>query len=255
MSIRTVATALLCALSFGFSASAEPLPDGFVYLRAVDPTIVQEMRYYGPHNFIGRPIDGYVAPECILTRPAAEGLARLNREVKASGLLVKVFDCYRPQVAVDHFIRWSKDVADQTMKTAFYPMVNKADFFKLGYVAEKSGHSRGSTVDLTLIPADARAPETYVEGKTTLVDCRAGYTERFRDNALDFGTDYDCFDPASHPDSTAVGVIARHNRAMLAELMDKHGFKPLPEEWWHFTLRDEPFPQTFFNFPVAAPRS
>jgi len=254
MGARTVAAAVLAALLLGAPARAEALPEGFVHLRAVDPTIVQEMRYYGPHNFIGRPIDGYHAPECILTRPAAEALVKVHREAQASGLLVKVFDCYRPQMAVDHFIRWSKDVADQTMKTAFYPNVDKADFFTLGYVAEKSGHSRGSTVDVTLVPADARAPQTYVPGRTTLVDCRAGYTERFRDNGLDFGTDYDCFDPASHPDSAAVSTVARHNRAMLAELMGKHGFKPLPEEWWHFTLRDEPFPQTFFNAPVTAPQ-
>lgn len=254
MSIRLLAATLLAVLGFGTSVCAEPLPEGFVYLRAVDPTIVQEMRYYGPHNFIGRPIDGYHAPECILTRPAAEALVRVHREVQASGLLVKVFDCYRPQMAVNHFIRWSRDVADQTMKTAFYPNVDKADFFTLGYVAEKSGHSRGSTVDVTLVATDARAPETYVPGKTRLLDCRAAQAERFRDNGLDFGTDYDCFDPASHPDSTAVSVVARHNRAMLAELMGRHGFKPLPEEWWHFTLRDEPFPNTFLNAPIVAPQ-
>lgn len=254
MSVRALAAALLAALSFSLPAHAGPLPDGFVYLRAVDPTIVQEMRYYGPHNFIGRPIDGYYAPECILTRPAAEALAKVNAELTASGLRLKVFDCYRPQMAVDHFVRWSKEVADQKMKTAFYPEVDKADFFKLGYVAEKSGHSRGSTVDVTIIPADARAPDAYIDGRTALVDCRAPYTERFRDNGIDFGTDFDCFDPRSHPDSTAVSLVARHNRAMLAALMDRHGFKPLPEEWWHFTLRDEPFPQTFFNVPVVAPQ-
>ncbi|HYH20680.1 MAG TPA: M15 family metallopeptidase [Azospirillum sp.] len=254
MSVRTLAAALLTALAFSVPVQAGPLPDGLVYLRSVDATIVQEMRYYGPHNFIGRPIDGYYAPECILTRPAAEAIARVNAELKESGLQVKVFDCYRPQMAVDHFVRWSKEVADQKMKTAFYPEVDKADFFKLGYVAEKSGHSRGSTLDVTIIPADARAPEPYVDGKTALADCRAPYTARFRDNGLDFGTDYDCFDPKSHPDSAAVSVVARHNRAMLAALMGKHGFKPLPEEWWHFTLRDEPFPQTFFNFPIVAPQ-
>ena len=247
-----VRLALLVAL-WPLALEGAELPDGFVYLRQVAPEIAQDMRYHGHYNFIGRPIDGYLAAECILTRPAALALKAVQREVSTAGLRVKVFDCYRPARAVRHFVRWSRDQHDQRMKLAFYPRVDKADFFRLGYVAERSGHSRGSTVDLTLEPRDRPSTPTPTAPERHLVDCTAPQAQRFPDTALDFGTGFDCMDPLSHPDSTAVTPTARANRARLAAVMRRQGFRALPEEWWHFTLRREPFPDTYFDFPVTAP--
>ncbi|WP_295441667.1 M15 family metallopeptidase [uncultured Thiodictyon sp.] len=235
------------------SVGAAPLPDGFVYLRETAPEIPQDMRYFGSHNFIGRPIDGYQAPECILTRAAAAALKAVQEDVAAAGLRVKVFDCYRPTRAVAHFVRWSQDVADQQMKPEFYPHIDKADFFRLGYVAERSGHSRGSTVDLALEPAAAGLTPVAAVSDQPLVACTAPQAQRFPDSPLDFGTGFDCMDPLSHPDSGAVPGTAQHNRALLAQAMDRHGFRALTTEWWHFTLKAEPFPETYFDFPVTAP--
>ena len=150
-----------------------------------------------------------------------------------------------------HFVRWSQDAADQQMKQEFYPRIDKADFFRLGYVAERSGHSRGSTVDLALEPVVAGSAP--VRGDQPLVACTAPHAQRFPDSPLDFGTGFDCMDPFSHPDSVAVPGTAQHNRAQLAQAMDRHGFRALTTEWWHFTLKAEPFPETYFDFPVTAP--
>jgi zinc D-Ala-D-Ala dipeptidase len=234
------------------AALAEGLPDGFVYLRTVAPSIYQDIRYYGGHNFIGRPIAGYLAPECILTAPAARALAQVQAELAASNLSLLIYDCYRPQRAVDDFKAWSRDAADQAMKAEFYPRVDKADFFKLGYVADKSGHTRGSTVDLTVVPLPFVMPRPYAESAAN-IDCAAPASTRLRDGSLDFGTAFDCMDEASHIDATAISPAARHNRALLHELMLEHGFKDYYEEWWHYTLRDEPFPDTYFDFPITAP--
>ena len=234
-------------------AAGEPLPEGFVHLQTLAPEIAQDMRYHGAYNFVGQPIDGYWAPSCILTRQAAEALQAVQIEVATVGLRVKVFDCYRPTRAVAHFVRWSQDVTDQRMKTAFYPRVDKADFFRLGYVAERSGHSRGSTVDLALEPSGAGADVSVASDAGPLVDCTAAHAERYLDTALDFGTGFDCMDPRSHPDNTEVSAVAQVNRAQLTAVMVRHGFRPLPEEWWHFTLETEPFPDTYFDFPVTAP--
>jgi len=247
-----VLAALLCAaLLPGPARAGEPLPAGFVRLTDLAPDIPLEMRYAGPHNFIGRPIDGYRAAECILTRPAAEAVLRVHAELVRSGLGVKIYDCYRPARAVADFVSWSK-TPDEAMKDEFYPNVDKRDFFRLGYVAEKSSHSRGSTVDLTIIPLPAPRQPAYVPGQR-LASCLAPRAERFPDNSLDMGTGFDCFDPLSHPANPAVGAVPFHNRQLLRALMEKNGFAPYDEEWWHFTLRNEPFPQTFFDFPVDAP--
>ncbi|WP_295391733.1 M15 family metallopeptidase [uncultured Thiodictyon sp.] len=253
MPTRRLSPIALLAALLSPAVGAAPLPDGFVYLRAVAPDIPQDMRYFGSHNFIGRPIDGYQAPECILTGQAAAALKAVQGDVAAAGLRVKVFDCYRPTRAVAHFVRWSQDVADQQMKAEFYPHIDKADFFRLGYVAARSGHSRGSTVDLVLEPAAAGPTPVPAVSDQPLVACTAPQGQRFPDSPLDFGTGFDCMDPLSHPDSTAVPAAAQHHRAQLAQAMERHGFRSLPEEWWHFTLKAEPFPQTYFDFPVTAP--
>jgi D-alanyl-D-alanine dipeptidase len=225
------------------------LPPGFVYLKTVDPSILQDMRYAGYHNFIGKPIVGYESGECILTRAAATALAKVQAELKKSNLSLKVYDCYRPQMAVNEFIRWSKKPNDQQMKMEFYPNVNKIDFFRLGYAAQKSEHSHGSTVDLTLVAIPTPPSADYHSGDK-LVSCFAAYGKRFGDNSIDMGTGFDCMDPRSFSASRAVSQIAHANRMQLRHIMQQYGFSPYGKEWWHFTLKNEPFPSTYFNFPV-----
>lgn len=189
------------------------------------PGLRVEMRYFGAHNFVGRRIDGYEAPVCLLTREAAAALATAQAELAVSGLGLKVYDCYRPQRAVAHFARWARDLNDQSTKSEFYPNVDKTRLFELGYIAERSGHSRGSTVDLTI------------------VDLATGAE-------LDMGTPFDLFDTRSWPTDETVSAAAQSNRLRLQTLMRAHGFRALREEWWHFTLNGEPHPSTYFDFPV-----
>ncbi|MFE2234944.1 M15 family metallopeptidase [Streptomyces sp. JL2001] len=232
-------------------ARAEPkAPEEFVALSSVDRTILQEMRYTTPHNFTGVPIDGYRQPLCLLTRPAAEALHRAQVRLRAQGYSLKVYDCYRPQRAVDHFVRWAKDLDDERMKGEFYPLVDKSSLFADGYIAEKSGHSRGSTVDLTVVRLPAAPTRRYLPGEE-LVECYAPQAERFPDNSVDMGTGYDCFDTRSHTDDPRIQGVQRANRQLLKGTLAAEGFVNLPEEWWHFTFKPEPFPTTFFDFPVA----
>jgi D-alanyl-D-alanine dipeptidase len=226
------------------------LPDGFVYLRDIDPTIQQDMRYAGYHNFIGHPIAGYQqGATCILTRPAAKALAKVQTALRPKQLSLKVFDCYRPQTAVNEFITWSQQPEQQQMKAEFYPGVDKKDFFTLGYVAAKSGHSRGSTMDLTIVPVPTPASAQY-QPSQKLVSCTAPYDQRFFDSGLDMGTGFDCMDERSHGDNRDVSAEAQQNRAMLQQVMQENGFVPYAQEWWHFTLKAEPYPDTYFDFPV-----
>lgn len=245
-----LATALLAvAVPAGPAVGQTPTapPGAFVDLHDVAPTIVIEMRYRTTHNFLGRRVPGYRESTCILTRQAAEALARVQAQVTQTGYTLKVYDCYRPQRSVDAFVAWAKDLDDTRMRAEFYPRVRKSRLFKDGYIAERSGHSRGSTVDLTLVRTPPRRQETYTRGDR-LRDCTA--KARFRDNSIDMGTGYDCFDPLSHTFNGRVKGKQRANRLRLRAAMIAAGFKGLKEEWWHFTLRDEPFPETFFDFPV-----
>ena len=165
------------------------------------------------------------------------------------GLTLKVYDCYRPQRAVDDFARWAKDLSSTKMRTEFYPQVEKSQLFNEGYIAYRSGHSRGSTVDLTIVPAGSQIPA--YDQRRKQISCTAPASQRAPDNSLDFGTGYDCFSPLSHPDSQEVSPQQRANRLLLQSLMVQAGFKPLDTEWWHFTLAGEPYPDTYFDFPVA----
>ncbi|NNN04671.1 MAG: M15 family metallopeptidase [Elusimicrobia bacterium] len=241
--------AALCLLAApkAFCADA-PLPSDFVRLRDVDASILQDIRYAGPHNFVGRPIAGYAAPECLLVRAAARALAEAQAELKPYGLSLKVYDCYRPQRAVDDFVAWAKNTADQKMKKEFYPNVDKADLFKDGYIAAKSGHSRGATVDLTLVSLPAAPPERYSPGDA-LRACTLPRGRRYGDEGLDMGTGFDCFDPRAHT-AAAVGRHQKMHRLLLKTLLEKHGFTNLPEEWWHFTLSREPYPDRTFDVEV-----
>lgn len=255
LAIAALTIILLIALKvllFGFMAKVSidyRIPENFVHLKDIDPTIQQDIRYHSHHNFIGHPIKGYLSPTCILTKPAAQALAKVQHELLKQNLTLKVYDCYRPQMAVDEFITWSSDPADQKMKAEFYPRVDKKNFFKLGYVAEKSSHSRGSTVDLTIMPNTTPTTDTYKPGQA-LVACTAPYGKRFKDGSIDMGTGYDCMDELSHSSNQSLNKTALKNRKLLSKLMQENGFKPYPEEWWHFTLKSEPFPDTYFNFLV-----
>jgi zinc D-Ala-D-Ala dipeptidase len=244
--------AVLVAIVLAAASAARPeptRPPDFVYLRDVAPSIVQDMRYAGYHNFLGRPVAGYEAAECILTRQAAEALAKVEADLEASQLTLHVYDCYRPQRAVNDFIAWSKVPLEQDMKPEFYPRVSKALFFKLGYVAAKSGHTRGSTVDLSVERAPPRDAAPYKPGQP-LVSCIAPWIQRYHDGTLDMGTGFDCMDELSHP-SANVGLVATTHREQLAHIMEKYGFVGIREEWWHFTLANEPFPSTYFDFPIT----
>lgn len=228
---------------------SQALPEGFIYLQDVDPTILQEVRYAGYHNFIGRPIPSYNAPVIIMTEAAAHALKALQAEIKPFNFTLKVYDAYRSQDAVDSFITWAEDVSDQMMKTEFYPLINKRDIFDLGYVAKRSSHTRGSTVDLTIVPLPVPPQPTWKPGDPIL-DGRLPKEQRFADNSIDMGTGFDCLDELSHPLNPSLPPEVRANRLLLASLMNKHGFKGISTEWWHFTLINEPYPDTYFNFPV-----
>ncbi|MFG2041425.1 M15 family metallopeptidase [Dactylosporangium sp. NPDC048998] len=231
------------------SVSFAPLPTGFVALSDVDNSILSDVRYATPHNFVGRPVTGYLRPRCLLTRQAAEALHRVQQSALSRGYSLKVYDCYRPQQAVDDFVRWSGD-ADQRMKGEFYPRVDKSALFDDGYIGGPTAHSRGSTLDLTLVAMPARTQPPY-RAADPLVSCTAPADQRFPDNTIDMGTGFDCFDPLAHTAAAGLSAAERDNRALLTGLMSAGGFTNYPKEWWHYTLNGEPFPDTYYNFPVA----
>jgi D-alanyl-D-alanine dipeptidase len=226
-------------------------PAEFVSLHEVDPSILLDIRYFRNHNFVGRRIHGYRAPMCILTRAAAEGLARVQASLVPRGYALKVYDCYRPQRAVNDFVRWARRLRDQRMKREFYPRVHKSRLFADGYIAARSGHSRGSTMDLTLVKLPARSQPRWRRGTFGLVPCFAPYDERFPDNTVDMGTGFDCFDTLAHTLDPRIQGVQRENRLLLKSAMEAAGFTNYVNEWWHYTLADEPFPNTYFNFPVS----
>lgn len=243
---------LALALAPATAVAKDPVaPKGaFVSLHDVAPTILLNIRYRSFHNFIGRPIPGYRESRCIVTRQTADALIAVQARVRAAGYTLKMYDCYRPQRAVDDFVAWGKRLRDQRMKAEFYPREPKSRVFKDGFIAEQSGHTRGSTIDLTLVKRPASRDGTYRRGQK-LFDCAAPRAKRFKDNSIDMGTGYDCFDSASHPFSKKIHGSQRANRLALRRAMLAEGFEPLATEWWHFTLRKEPFPKTYFDFPVA----
>lgn len=201
------------------------LPDGFVYLTKLDPSIKKELRYFSKNNFLGRKVDGYRTNKVIITKAAAKQLIRVQEKLKKQGLNLKIYDAYRPQMAVDDFVRWAKNERDTIQKINYYPEIAKKNLFQLDYIALKSGHTRGSTVDLTIV--DAKTGEE-----------------------LDMGSPWDFFGSPSHPFYPKLTRQQKANRLLLRTLMLTHGFKPYHKEWWHFTLEKEPFPETYFNFPI-----
>ena len=199
---------------------------GFVSIGETIPDVILEIRYYSTYNFVGDRIDGYEQPVALLTKEAAVRLREVSDELAGKGYRLKIYDAYRPQKAVDHFVRWAEDVSDTRMNAFFYPDLNKSVLIPEGYIAERSGHSRGSTVDLTLF------------------DMRTG-------KDVDMGSPFDFFGEISHPDYRGITPEQYENRMLLRGCMLRHGFRPVPEEWWHFTLENEPYPDTCFTFPVS----
>ena len=198
---------------------------GFVYLSEAVPDAILEIRYYGTYNFVGDRIDGYERPVAMLTKEAAKALREVSDELVKKGYRLKIYDAYRPQKAVNHFESWARDLEDTRMKDYFYPELDKSVLFDQGYIDHRSGHSRGSTLDLTLFDMS---------------------TEK----EADMGGTFDYFGEKSHPDYKGLTPAQFNNRMILREAMMNHGFKPLSTEWWHFTLKDEPYPDTYFTFPV-----
>lgn len=200
-----------------------------VDMRTLVPDFAEDIKYAGSDNFVGRPVDGYRAAKCLLLQPAAMALARVERELRKEQLRLLAYDCYRPVRAVADFVRWGHDLADQGSKAAHYPRVDKADVFRLGYVATVSGHSRGATIDLTL--------ERCADGGASCVP-------------LDMGTPFDFFDLRAHTDAADVTPIQRANRRLLRRAMERGGFRNYPSEWWHYSLTPEPTPRTLYDVPV-----
>jgi D-alanyl-D-alanine dipeptidase len=225
------------------------MPDNFIDIQKVIPEIVLDIRYYGPHNFLGEGVDGYMAPKCFLTKEAAEALAKVQKDLEPYSLSLKIYDCYRPQRAVNHFVRWATEIENTKTKKEFYPTIDKRNLFKDGYIDSKSGHSRGSTLDLTIVPSPAPAQPQYSPGQE-LHECYLPAAKRFGDNSIDMGTGFDCFDELSHTENKNIGRQQKINRLLLKSLMEKHGFKNYDMEWWHFTLKNEPYPDTYFNFVI-----
>ncbi|GIJ20768.1 D-alanyl-D-alanine dipeptidase [Micromonospora lutea] len=216
----------------------------------MDHRILTDIRYASAYNFLGRPVDGYQQPLCLLTARAAAALRGVQDAALAVGRSLKVYDCYRPQRATDDFLNWVGQPGRDAMKTAFYPRVPKTELVDRGYLGAPSAHSRGSTVDLTLVDVPAPDQARHVPGQP-LVACTAAHRQRVTDNSVDMGTGFDCFDPLSHIDSDRVSVTARENRRQLRQLMTDGGFVGYDREWWHFRYRDEPWPDTYFDLPVA----
>lgn len=237
----------LSLLLLGLSTSLFALPKGFVYLSDIAPDILQDMRYVTSNNFIGNPIPGYKRETCILTQEAAEQLKAAQDEIKPKGYSLKVYDCYRPQRAVTYFYKWSQNPKDQRKKEEFYPRENKSELFPKGYIALYSGHTRGSTIDLTLVKL-GKQPKNSLK---PLVRCYAKTPGYQNDNSIDMGTRYDCLDKTAHVAYPNLSKTQHKNRLLLSRLMKRHGFKPFASEWWHYTLKNEPFPKTYFNFKVA----
>jgi D-alanyl-D-alanine dipeptidase len=208
----------------GFTQKAS-LPKGFVYAKTVIPDLDVELRYFTNYNFVGDTIDGYKSNRLIVTKETADKLKLVQEELQQQNLCLKVYDGYRPQRAVNHFIRWARDLNDTLNKSIFYPEVNKRNLFKAGYIASRSGHSRGSTLDLTIVCGEDGTP-------------------------LDMGSPFDFFGEQSWVNHNDITEAQKQNRQLLQTVMLKHNFRNYPKEWWHFTLRWEPFPKTYFDFEV-----
>lgn len=216
---------LSCSQKKTIAKNGVSMPESFVVVNDAIPSLIFDIRYYSDDNFLGTKVRGYESAKCILTSPASEALKEVQRELSEAGYTLKIFDCYRPQEAVDHFVEWVRDADDQKMKAQYYPNEDKSQLIEKGYIADQSGHSRGSTLDLTLV-------------------------ENSSSTELDMGTPFDYFDTLSNTADPRISEQQKRNRLLLKAAMGSHGFVNYDKEWWHYTLKDEPYPDTYFDFPV-----
>lgn len=234
--------AILIILTGGATLAQSSFP--FIEISEASSSIIKEIRYAGSHNFVGSVVDGYAQPKCYLTKDAADALARVQERLAEQSYSLKIFDCYRPQQAVDHFVKWAKSEEVDRTKSIYFPRVNGGALFEEGYIAERSGHSRGSTVDLTIV----RLP--YVPPSEFTYDCTLEDGHQYRGSELDMGTAFDCFDEKSHTFSELVNEEIIANRTLLVKVMEEEGFVNYSKEWWHFTFKPEEFPDTYFDLII-----
>lgn len=238
-------------LSLIISSSSNSLPDGFVYVRDLIPDIQISLRYASDENFQGHIVNGYLANVSILTRAATLALKEVQTKAKSQGFELVIYDGYRPQKSVNQFVNWSESVnINETKKSFYYPRVNRNETFQLGYIAKKSGHTRGSTIDLTIISSGKRVQNPLNPIQRNLSDDFSIFY--LDDGTVDMGSSFDLFDQASHTNSTLVNGTHHKRRMYLKNLMDQAGFDNYANEWWHYTLRNEPFPDTYFDFDIQS---
>jgi D-alanyl-D-alanine dipeptidase len=224
------------------------LPSGFVYLRDVDATIQQDIRYASANNFTGKVLPGYKAAECVIRSDVAKALKQAQAAFVKQGYSLKVYDCYRPDRAVKAFGVWARNLKDQSTKH-YYPRLPKSGLYGKGYIASRSTHSRGFAVDLTLVRLPAAPTPAGNEGMSRS-SCIAPAGQRAPDTSIDMGTGFDCFDVLSHTDNPNIKGKQKANRQLLKALMSKHGFRNYRREWWHYSYRRRTYPRTYFNFPI-----
>lgn len=257
--MRRMVAALLCVAGLSWTAvaggppvppAAASLPAGFVYLKDVDSTILQDIRYAGENNFTGKPVPGYGAGECILQRPAAEALKRVQDGLRRKRLSLKVYDCYRPQRAVLSFVQWASTPDPAPATRRFFPTLAKDQLVPLGYIADKSSHPRGVAIDLTIVQLPVKAVVAF-DPKASYAPCTADVATRAPDDSVDMGTGYDCFDTLSHTADPRVRGAARKWRQVLLSAMTRQRFENFEKEWWHyvFPLAD----QTVYDFEIVRP--
>ncbi len=243
---------LLVAMAPASPASAQPLPGGFVFLRDIDPTILQDIRYAGSNNFVGRPLRGYEAAECLVKRDVALALKSIQRELAPQRLSLKMLDCYRPARAVHDMVVWARNGRETPAERRFSPAFNKKDLFRLGYVAEHSLHSTGAALDLTLVDLTADNSARFDPGQA-YADCTAPAATRAPEGAVDMGTGYDCSDLKAHTAAGSITPAQRQWRKLLVRAMAKQGFVNYSKEWWHFSLPGAGGPA--YDFPITARRN
>jgi D-alanyl-D-alanine dipeptidase len=251
-SLKWFAPILLTAIAVASPAGAQALPGGFMYLRDIDPSIIQDIRYAGPNNFVGRRLAGYDAAECVVKREVGMALKRIQQELEPQKLSLKMLDCYRPEHAVHDMVLWARDGRETPAARRYHPGFGKADLFRLGYIAEHSGHSNGAAVDLTLV--DLQADHSIVfNPDRAYADCTAPAEARAPEGSVDMGTGFDCSDPKAHSASLSITAAQRRWRNLLVSAMGRQGFVNYSKEWWHFSLPGAG--GAAYDFPITLRRN
>jgi D-alanyl-D-alanine dipeptidase len=246
--VKAIVIALAVAASVS-AAAAQSLPGGFVFLRDIDPGIIQDIRYAGSNNFVGRPLRGYDAAECVVKRDVGLALKSIQQELAPQKLSLKMLDCYRPARAVRDMVMWARNGRETPAERRYNPAFSKNDLFRLGYIAEHSGHSTGAALDLTLVDLKADNSGVFDPNKT-YADCTADASARAPEASVDMGTGYDCADPKARTAARSVSPVQRRWRNMLVAAMAKQGFVNYSKEWWHFSLPGAGRPA--YDFPITA---